>query len=227
MQFRREVIVKEFHSWWQSPWTFIKITQFAVGILAVASIGMTVWFGSQAIYLRWQTQHIQSQYREQVEDLQKTVKEYTDARQQFTDTTPEDASSARFLFRALKGLYASPQAVEISESSIPLHGTAFFQYDPNLKRSFLFARIENLVKLPEKIPVIWLAKPGKENGSQIAIPLGVPEVRVESNQPTAYFVYTGDGDFHKDFSKLIISYEEVKTTQVPLQPSTVILEASW
>jgi hypothetical protein len=122
--------------------------------------------------------------------------------------TDPAAYETKKLFHNLLALYNDSSEIQnIDVPEFGLKGVAFLKYDENLKKTFVFTRIENLPFA--KLIRLWLSK---DLGSYRAV--GLVDFVSEQDKLVAYSVFVDDEDLRK-YKELLFSYDQSLSVNFP------------
>lgn len=128
------------------------------------------------------------------------------------DNAKEEENSQRRLFHSLTRTYPDAEVQNIQDLSAGVRGVAFLKYDADLKKTFVYSRIENMPGTVNNFIRLWLVK--DINQYQKA---GIAEETRENGIQVIYSVFVRDGDL-RDNDRLTISYDTVKDSAEPELP---------
>lgn len=129
----------------------------------------------------------------------------------------DEPNSSRLLFHKLNRTYYDAEVQNILEPAVGVTGVAFLKYDEALNRTFVFARIENLPVLLDKVVQLWLVKNINEAYQKVGIAEFFQDVK--GGGPVAYSVFTHEGDL-RTYQELWVAYDT--GVDVPGPESVVI-----
>ncbi len=128
---------------------------------------------------------------------------------QMSLTSGEDSETVR-LFKELTKTYYQADVMNVSIPEFEIQGVVLKQYDPELDKTFVFSRMENL-PLIQAVPRMWITM------GDVDFPASVGEVVLESDKPVTYYLAIIEGD-DGPYDTLHFSYDESIEVKEPNAP---------
>lgn len=126
--------------------------------------------------------------------------------------------STKTLFHKLTRTYFDAEVQNINLPSLNISGVAFLKYDTDLKKSFVYTRIENLPLPVNQVVRLWMKSKTNEYTK-----VGIASYYLEFDRNVAYSVYVTDGDIRTNDS-LLVSFDSYDAI---VEPQAVVLQLKF